>query len=89
MTETRRVLVTGGGGFLGSAICLSLCRQGWRVRSFSRGIYPGLERLGVACFQGDLRDPDQVREAVSGCTAVIHTGAVAGIWGPGRSFYGG
>ena len=33
----RRVLVTGGGGFLGQAICRQLTARGDRVRSYSRG----------------------------------------------------
>ena len=50
------VLVTGGGGFLGRAIIDQLLLQGCRVRSFSRGDYPELRKLGVSLLRGDLAD---------------------------------
>ena len=45
--SNRHTLVTGGGGFLGGAIVRQLLDGGARVRSFSRGHYPQLDRLGV------------------------------------------
>ena len=42
-----KVLVTGGGGFLGSAIVRRLVERGDRVRSLSRGHYPALDALGA------------------------------------------
>jgi len=55
-----RVLVTGGGGFLGKAIAGRLLERGMAVRSFSRGAYPDLEKEGVQCVRGDLSDGDAV-----------------------------
>ena len=75
------VLVTGGGGFLGTAICTMLRARGERVRSVSRGDYPHLERLGVEHLRGDLAEPGVAEVAVQGVDAVIHTAALAGIWG--------
>lgn len=76
-----RVLVTGGGGFLGSAICRLLKTRGDAVVSLSRSRYPALEALGVEQVQGDVSALDIVLEASRGCDAVIHTAALAGIWG--------
>ena len=81
------VLVTGGGGFLGSAIIDRLCSRGERVRSLARGYYPKLAKLNVLQIQGDLADPDRVEEAVAGCDRIIHTAAKAGVWGPLNAFY--
>lgn len=81
-----KVLVTGGGGFLGGAIVRKLREGGLAVRSFSRGGYPELERLGVETLQGDLSDIEAVEEACAGCDAVFHVAAKAGIWGPYREF---
>lgn len=81
-----RLLVTGGGGFLGGAIVRALIRQGESVRSFSRGFYPDLEALGVEQVQGDLRDAEAVESACSGVETVFHTAAKAGVWGAERSF---
>jgi nucleoside-diphosphate-sugar epimerase len=75
-------LVTGGGGFLGSAIVRRLVARGDRVRSLSRRHYPELETLGVVQYQGDVADPGVVDQAAAGCDVVFHTAAKAGIWGP-------
>jgi nucleoside-diphosphate-sugar epimerase len=82
-----RVLVTGGGGFLGKAIVERLVARGDAVRSFSRGHYPALDALGVESVRGDLGEPGAVRAAVRGCDAVIHTAALAGVWGPFRDYH--
>lgn len=75
------VLVTGGGGFLGKAICRALVARGDTVRSISRGAYPELAGLGVEHRKVDLADAAAVSAAVQGVDAVIHTAALAGIWG--------
>lgn len=75
------VLVTGGGGFLGTAICTMLRARGEVVRSVSRGDYPHLARLGVEHMRGDLADDGVAERAVQGVDAIIHTAALAGIWG--------
>jgi nucleoside-diphosphate-sugar epimerase len=82
-----KVLVTGGGGFLGSAIVRRLVARGDAVRSFQRGDYPELARLGVECVRGDLGHANAVRSAACGCDAVIHTAAKAGVWGPHDDYY--
>jgi len=76
-----RVLVTGGGGFLGGAIVRQLLARGDRVRSVSRGSYPELARLGVEHISGDLAEAAVAETAVAGVDAVIHTAAKAGVWG--------
>lgn len=76
-----RALVTGGGGFLGSAIVRLLVERGDAVRSFSRGEYPELARLDVEQIQGDLSDRETVLRAAAGCDIVFHVAAKAGIWG--------
>jgi len=83
-----RVLVTGGGGFLGRAIVMQLLARGDAVRVLARGAYPELEAQGVELQRGDIQDAATVRAAVAGCDAVIHTAAVAGIWGPWSYFHG-
>ncbi len=76
-----KVLVTGGGGFLGGAIIDQLLARGIEVRSISRGKYPALEAKGVECIQADLSNANAVTAATEGCDAVIHTAAKAGVWG--------
>ena len=76
-----KVLVTGGGGFLGGAIVRLLRQRGDDVRSFTRSVYPWLVEHDVEQVLGDLADPDAVDRAVQDCDAVIHTAAKAGVWG--------
>jgi nucleoside-diphosphate-sugar epimerase len=76
-----KVLVTGGGGFLGSALVGFARARGLEVRSLSRRFYPGLKDLGVEQIQGDVADASAVGRAVDGCQTVFHTAAKAGLWG--------
>lgn len=80
-------LVTGGGGFLGLYIVEQLVDRGETVRVLCRGRYPRLEELGVATVQGDIRDPQAVRQAVQGCDTVYHVAAVPGVWGSWEMFH--
>ena len=82
-----KVLVTGGGGFLGSALIRSLKSRGLSVRSLARNDYPHLRELGVEQIRGDIGDADPVLRAVSGCETVFHTASKAGLWGTEREYY--
>ena len=82
-----KALVTGGGGFLGRAVVELLVQKGDTVRSFSRGIYPQLDALGVEQQRGDLADPEAVRQACRGCEVVLHVAAKAGLWGRYEDFH--
>lgn len=81
-----RVLVTGGGGFLGRELVRQLLARGDAVRVFSRRRFADLEALGVECAAGDLGDAAAVRAACQGQELVFHTAAVAGAWGPRATF---
>jgi len=81
-----RVLVTGGGGFLGGAVVRGLLARGDQVVSVARGDYPGLRALGVETVRGDLAEPGVARRAAQGCDAVVHVAAKAGIWGAAADF---
>lgn len=82
-----RVLVTGGGGFLGSAIVRQLLARGDEVTIAARSHYPDLIALGVAQVRGDLAADGVAAEAVAGQDAVIHTAAKAGIWGDRADYH--
>lgn len=76
-----KILVTGGGGFLGSAVCRQLTDQAHEVIAFQRRPAAHLEPYGVSSVQGDITDCDSLRAAAEGCDAIIHTAGKAGVWG--------
>ena len=82
-----KALVTGGGGFLGGAIVRELLDRGATVRTFQRGDYPELNKLGVEVCRGDLVDRTAVEEAIDGCDVVFHVAARAGVWGEFDDYY--
>lgn len=82
-----KVLVTGGGGFLGQAVCRRLVERGVDVSSYNRGLYPALAAMGVRQVQGDLTNFEMLTDASVGCEAVFHIGAKAGAWGSFQEYF--
>lgn len=81
------VLVTGGGGFLGSNLVKRLVARGDRVRILARGEYPEIAALGVECLRGDLGDPAATLRAVEGVDSVFHVASRVGYWGPRAEYF--
>ena len=81
-----RVLVTGGGGFLGRHLVTALRERGDEVVSYSRGRHPEVEARGATCVQGDLVDRTALARACAGADVVFHVAAKAGIWGDAREY---
>lgn len=82
-----KILVTGGGGFVGQAIVRRLLARGNSVRSFGRSLQPELAASGVEVRCGDLASATDVRQAVEGVDAVFHVAAKAGVWGSWESYH--
>lgn len=85
--KVSHAFVTGAGGFLGKAICQRLIAAGIKVTGFARGRYLELEALGVTMVQGDLVNPEQVKQAMQGCDIVFHVASKAGVWGDRDSYF--
>lgn len=77
----KRALVTGGGGFVGTALVKQLLAEGCGVTVAGRKRYPHIERLGVSCLVGDIADQDFTEMICCGVDTVFHSAARAGIWG--------
>jgi nucleoside-diphosphate-sugar epimerase len=84
-----RILVTGGGGFLGTHIIKELLKNPrYIVTNFSRHNYSHLEEIGVPTIRGDLTNPADVEKALlQGFDAIFHVAALAGVWGRYQDFY--
>lgn len=84
-----RILVTGGGGFLGTYIIQELLKNPrYIVTNFSRHNYTHLEDMGVPTIKGDLKNPADVERALSsGFDAIFHVAAMAGVWGRYKDFF--
>ena len=81
-----RVLVTGGAGFIGSHLVEALQARGDAVTvldDLSTGRRENLEaasrRPGYRLVEGDVREPDAVRDAAEGCGSVFHLAAAVGV----------
>ncbi len=77
-----RVVVTGGTGYLGSAIVRALTRAGHAPVVFSRRA--SAAGLAAAAVDGDVCDAAAVRRALEGADAVCHAAALVSVWQPRR-----
>jgi UDP-glucose 4-epimerase len=78
----RRTLVTGGAGFIGSALVRLLGERGYGVRVFdnlSTGSAANLEHTDAELVEGDVRDVDALERAARGCELVFHLAAGTGV----------
>lgn len=82
-----KVLVTGGGGFLGTYICKELLKQNYEVMNFSRNSYIHLEEMGIQTIKGDISNYEDVKSALENIDGIFHVAALAGVWGNKNKFY--
>jgi nucleoside-diphosphate-sugar epimerase len=78
----RRVLVTGGAGFIGSNLVGTLLERGDDVRvldNFSTGSRANIDGLDVEIIEGELRSYERVHNAVRGVEVVYHLGALGSV----------
>jgi dihydroflavonol-4-reductase len=77
-------LVTGGTGFVGSAVARALLAAGHRVRALVRpnSDRRNLAELCVELVEGSLEDPQSLTRAVGGCRYLFHVAADYRLWVP-------
>ena len=73
-----KVLVTGGSGYLGSAIVRAIDRVGHEPVVFSR--HATAARLPGRAIDGDIRDTRAVTAAAVGVDAIVHAAALVALW---------
>lgn len=78
----KAYLVTGGAGFLGINMVRYLLGRGHSVRSFDIEPFDYPEVSTIDAVQGDIRDPEAVREATNGMDIVVHCAAALPLYSP-------
>jgi len=81
--QFKKIMVTGGAGYVGSRLIPKLLDNGYEVNVLDLYIYGkdvfgshhGHKGLTEIC--GDIRDPEALREAMAGCDAVIHLACIS------------
>lgn len=88
---SKRILITGGAGFVGSHVADALLRRGYEVRIFDNltpqvhhARWPDYLAKNFERIKGDMRNLDQVKQAVAGVDVIFHLAAAVGV---GQSMY--
>jgi nucleoside-diphosphate-sugar epimerase len=80
--EIKKILLTGGAGYIGSALLPLLLETGYQVRLIDLFIYgkeaiqPWLDHPQLEVIPSDLRQTDLIEQAMQGIDAVVHLGAI-------------
>jgi dTDP-L-rhamnose 4-epimerase len=88
----KRVLITGGAGFIGGHVAEELLHNGYEVRILDAldpqvhedGGFPAWLQGDCELIEADIRDRDAVRRALAGVQGVVHLAAAVGV---GQSMY--
>ena len=82
----KKILVTGGAGFIGSNLCEELLRLGNQVSCLDNfatckreNIVPLLDNTDFTLFEGDIRDLDDCLKASKGVDYILHQAALGSV----------
>ena len=98
MDKTKKILITGATGFIGTTLVRQLLADGWSLHTMSRSVptlppgYDGesgslWDNPKVTHFRGDVSDPDAIGKAMDGCDYVIHLAGYARNYAKEMSVY--
>src|SRR5256885_6009114 len=89
--KAKKILITGGAGFVGSHLADALLDQGHEVRVFDSlspqvhgGGIPSYLSPHVELMRGDMRDASACGRAITGIEVIFHLAAAVGV---GQSMY--
>lgn len=82
-------ILTGGTGFIGKNLAVSLAARGYKIRCLVRNTskVDTLSNLGGELYYGDLSDIKELTEATRGGDVVYHLAAIVSDWGSKEEFY--
>ena len=89
----KKVLVTGGAGFIGRSVCTLLLQKGYDLVVLdnlseqvhgNNASFPGQLKMNATCVKGDVRNVDDWHKALTGVDAIVHLAAETGT---GQSMY--
>lgn len=81
--SNKKILVTGGTGFIGSALVKRLVKAGYKTRVFDNNFRGSNDRLkdvssSIELMEGDIRRKEDVTKAVKGCDLIFHLAFING-----------
>lgn len=80
----KKVLVTGGAGYIGSVVVRQLLNKGYAVRVIDSlkwggdALYDVMQNPNLEFIKGDIRNEDDVNKSVKGVNGIIHLAAIVG-----------
>lgn len=83
MEKFKKVLVTGGAGYVGAVLVPKLLKEGFEVSVLDLFIFGDhvldscKDDPKLTIVKGDMRDPAVVRHAIKNCDAVIHLACIS------------
>lgn len=83
----KKAIVTGGGGFVGSAVVRQLIEEGIETAVVGRSNYPEIEKLGATLFRGDIRNQTFLTDSFEGYDTVFHVASKTNSWGSKEDYH--
>jgi dihydroflavonol-4-reductase len=82
--EQVRVFITGATGFIGGHVARQYAAQGASLRLLTRQTsrLDSLNGIDAEMVKGDLREPEKLKAALTGCDALVHVAADYRLWVP-------
>lgn len=77
--DKKKILVTGGSGFIGSELIKNLINSGYKINCIDINKPSYIGRKNFKFFKGSISDDNLVKKAITNCNIVIHLAASLGV----------